>query len=195
MNKKDTRKQILERRRALTAEEVRDKSQKILENFLQLFDRVHHRSIHIFLSIEKFREIDTRLFVERLQAISPEVEFAVPRVDGDSGHLTHHLYRPEQLVFSRWGIAEPPLSAPRLSPEQFDLVVVPMLAFDEQGHRLGYGAGYYDKFLALVRPDTLKVGVCFELGRLAHKLPFDHYDVKLDWIVTEEQVMDKRSQL
>ncbi len=68
----------------------------------------------------------------------------------------------------------------------FDLVVVPMLGFDASLHRIGYGGGYYDRLLT-AHPDALKVGLCFEIGRVG-KLPAQSHDVQLDIIITEDRV-------
>ena len=66
-----------------------------------------------------------------------------------------------QLVENRWGIAEP-VGAPEVRPQQLDAVLIPLLAFDETGHRVGYGKGFYDRFLAECRPDALRIGVSLE---------------------------------
>lgn len=69
-------------------------------------------------------------------------------------------------------------------PAEFDLILVPMLGFDDQLQRIGYGGGYYDKFLA-TQPHASKIGVCFELGRLDQPIPAEPHDIPLERVVTE----------
>ncbi|MCA9776446.1 MAG: 5-formyltetrahydrofolate cyclo-ligase [Candidatus Eremiobacteraeota bacterium] len=186
--KKELRKSYLERRRALTETEVANKSQAIFQNWLPLLDAAQHHTLHSFLSIRDFREVETSLFLDHLETHHPTVRIGVPRVGFESKELTHHTFLPHQLEKNSWGILEPQATAPRLEPTEFDMVLVPMLAFDKSGFRLGYGGGYYDKFLAQVRSDCLLAGVCFELGRLPKDLPVSSHDVPLDCVVTEKGV-------
>ncbi len=72
-------------------------------------------------------------------------------------------------------------------PEDFDLVIVPGVAFDPTGNRLGYGAGYYDRFLPRLRPKTPTVAACFDLQMVDSVFPAAH-DIPLDFIVTESSV-------
>lgn len=78
------------------------------------------------------------------------------------------------------------LSGDESVPEQFDVIIVPMLGFDESLHRIGYGGGFYDKFLAS-QPQAKKIGVCFETGHV-DKLPFETHDVCLNLIITESRI-------
>ena len=153
-----------------------------------LFQPADLRFVHTFLSIPKFREVDTAPFISHLRKF-PQIQIAVPRVDLQSKEVTHHLYCESDLVVSSWGISEPSESSPTLSPEQFDMVLVPMLAFDRFRHRLGYGGGYYDRFLSRVRPDCVTVGLCFDLGYVESKLPSQSYDGALDMILTESRTL------
>jgi len=87
----------------------------------------------------------------------------------------------KQLVIGTFGVLEPPetLEAPRL-----DLTIVPGLAFDESGNRLGYGAGYYDRFFEKNR-SVYRIGVCFEFQRVT-ELPVSLYDIPMDLVITEK---------
>ena len=75
-----------------------------------------------------------------------------------------------------------------MRPEEFDLVLVPMLAFDRRCHRVGYGGGYYDKFLAQVREDCDKVGLCYQFGLLERTLSSEQFDVALDSVIAENEI-------
>lgn len=110
---------------------------------------------------------------------------ALPVVTGRAWPLVFRLWRPgHPLVPGAFRIMEPMGDAPLVQP---DIVLVPLLAFDKQGYRLGYGGGFYDRTLEVLRAEapTLAVGIGYA-GQGVDKLPIDAYDQKLDWIVTEQ---------
>lgn len=97
-----------------------------------------------------------------------------------------------ELQPGTWGILEPPKQrwgepGKEIAPDQLDCVVVPGVAFDRQGGRLGNGAGYYDRLLKNVREDALLIGVGFE-SQLLEQVVMDEHDVAMDWVVTEKAV-------
>ena len=128
-------------------------------------------------------ELDCRPLLANLAEIGWEC--ALPVVIDDNGPLVFRRWRlDEALVPGRFGIAEPCALCPAVTP---DVVLVPMLAFDRNGHRLGHGAGYYDRTLAELRrrhPAVLAVGLAFAAQEV-HALPAEPHDQRLDWIVTE----------
>jgi 5-formyltetrahydrofolate cyclo-ligase len=94
------------------------------------------------------------------------------------------------LVPGMWGILEPPKQrwgeqGKEIAPEQLDCVLVPGVAFDRNGGRLGNGAGYYDRLLNGVRADAVLIGVCFE-SQLVEQVAMDAHDVVMDYIMTEK---------
>jgi 5-formyltetrahydrofolate cyclo-ligase len=124
---------------------------------------------------------------------------------GATFHLPIVPERPAPLTFAQWrtgdaiapnrfGIPEPAPDAPRIAPDALELVFVPLLAFDRRGHRLGMGAGYYDRTFAFLatgeRPrEPLLVGVAYafqEIERVEH----EPHDVRLDFIATERELID-----
>lgn len=97
-----------------------------------------------------------------------------------------------ELIPGMWGIAEPPKQrwgepGKEVAPEQLDCIMVPGVAFDRNGGRLGNGAGYYDRLLKKVRTDTVAVGVCFE-AQLVEQVIMDADDVSMDIVITEKAV-------
>ncbi len=97
-----------------------------------------------------------------------------------------------ELVAGTWGILEPPPARRHqadktVDPESLDLVMVPGVAFDRNGGRLGNGAGYYDRLLCEVRPDTVLTGVCFE-SQLIDEIPMEQHDVYMDNVITERAI-------
>lgn len=110
---------------------------------------------------------------------------ALPVVVAKDMPLEFRRWRPgDRLVASGFGIEVPGSDAPRLQPT---VLLVPLLAFDAEGHRLGYGGGYYDRSLAMLRQHgpVLAIGVAFA-GQAVDEVPHGPGDQRLDWIVTEE---------
>jgi 5-formyltetrahydrofolate cyclo-ligase len=91
-----------------------------------------------------------------------------------------------------WGILEPPKQrwgelGKEISPEQIDCIMVPGVAFDRNGGRLGNGAGYYDRLLKNVRADVRLIGACFE-SQLVERVVMDAHDVSIDYVITEKNL-------
>jgi 5-formyltetrahydrofolate cyclo-ligase len=113
---------------------------------------------------------------------------ALPRVMPDSGELSLHLYAEgDALEESGFGVREPLASAPQVAPEQVDLVLVPGLAFDMRGYRLGYGKGFYDRLLPRLRRAS-SAGMAFELSLLP-EVPSEEHDIPVQRVVTEKRVL------
>lgn len=119
-----------------------------------------------------------------------EKEIFVPRVEGRSSNMHFVRYRPDTiLVRNHFGIEEPGThEKEKAAPESLELVLMPLLAFDDFGNRLGMGAGYYDRFLGRFprerRPRL--IGLAHALQRSLDPLPFADWDVPLDGVITEE---------
>ena len=157
--------------------------------FKEFFDDPFEKTkavLHTFLPIVRQNEVDTWSIIHRIWQHFPGVQVAVPVV---TNQLAHYLLTPETpLTENRWGVPEPQQNVRiAIDIEQIDLVLVPLLAFDKRGHRVGYGGGYYDQFLAKCRPDCLKIGVSpFEpVEHIADTVPTD---VPLNACVTPIQV-------
>jgi len=114
----------------------------------------------------------------------PEARFYLPRVEGEELVV---LPCPAPLKRSAFGVLEPTGGEP-LPPQALDGVVVPALAYDRRGYRLGYGKGYYDRFLAQLSPHALTVGL-IPSKLVVEQLPTDPWDVPVQRIVTEEGVL------
>jgi 5-formyltetrahydrofolate cyclo-ligase len=124
-------------------------------------------------------EVDLRL----LLADFPEKRWLLPRIlPGEDGRMVFHPYDSENLILHPYGMAEPAPHLPQVSPDAIQLVLAPGLAFDRNGWRLGYGGGFFDRFLK----DFVgaHVGVLFQ-DLLLDAVPHGEYDIPLDWLVTE----------
>ncbi|MBB5635471.1 5-formyltetrahydrofolate cyclo-ligase [Pedobacter cryoconitis] len=183
MNKTEIRKQETLKRKALSQEQVAVLSEGLLEQFATLdFSLVN--TIHIFLPIAEKNEPDTFLFIAWLKKHHPLIKIIVPRADFNTSLMTHHPYKGEQeLLKSSFNILEP------IADEEYkgivDLVIVPLLAFDDRGYRVGYGKGFYDRFLE--GSSSLKAGLSFfkSVGTIAD--PHVN-DVRLDLCITPDQI-------
>jgi 5-formyltetrahydrofolate cyclo-ligase len=180
----------LERRNRLDEEDVK-------ENSVLLFERIcsleYYKNADIILAYMSFgNEVYTGHFIRR--CIRDGKRVALPRVEKLDGKCCRlSLYSPEDpvndMVPGFKGILEPdPSKARLLDPHEIDFAVVPGVAFDISGNRLGFGAGCYDRLLPLLRPDCLKAGVAFEI-QIADELPADEHDFRLDMIVTERRII------
>ncbi len=160
MTKAELRKAFLTKRNLLTQGECLAFSHHLCENFFAHIDLSFARLVHIYLPIEKNNEPDTRLIIDRIRREFPHVQLAVPRIT-KTGELENFLFEGfHQLKTSSWGIPEPQEGKP-VNPSEIDLVIVPLLASDRNGNRVGYGKGFYDKFLSHCKPTTRRVGLSF----------------------------------
>jgi 5-formyltetrahydrofolate cyclo-ligase len=187
MIKTQLRKAYLERRAALSAQEVQEASRGIAELFFDEVPLAGVRSVHTFIRIPKFNEIDTSLIYHRIWREYPSIQMSAPRLSGSDGIESVNFDLAAETAESDWGIHEPAgdILTP---PEDIDVVIVPLLCFDLRGYRVGYGKGYYDRFLAKCRSDCLKVGVsCFPPVPSIEDV--DRYDVKLDLCIMPEKCL------
>lgn len=120
-----------------------------------------------------------------------EARVALPRCGPGVGDMTFHEVGAWPSEPGAYGIPEPAAGAPQVLWTAIDAVLVPGLAFDARGHRLGYGAGYYDRALPKLRADALRVGVCYAVQYL-DEVPVAAHDVPVDLVVTERFVIDTR---
>ena len=187
MTKSELRQNFLTRQRSLSATERAEKSLRISRLFFQNFDLSKIKFLHCFLPIEKFNEIDTRPIFERLWRDFPDTQTLVPRVDFQISEI-------ESLEFSReteteqnsWEIFEPTHNE-RVGTGKIDIVLVPLLCFDRRGFRVGYGKGFYDKFLSKCRADCLKIGLNY-FTPVEKISDVSEFDVKLDFCVTPDKI-------
>ncbi|QJX46485.1 5-formyltetrahydrofolate cyclo-ligase [Hymenobacter taeanensis] len=187
MMKAYIRREFLARRRALSENEVAQRSDRLRKHLIQRFPTDDWQWLHVFLPILQQKEPDTWGIIREFLHAGSSVKLAVPVVQADGRTLRHYHLAPDtQLVDSRWGIPEP-VGAAEVQPVQLDAVLVPLLAFDENGHRVGYGKGFYDEFLGQCRPDALRIGLSLEppVSRITDSWPGD---IRLHACITPEKV-------
>ena len=186
MDKKKLRQYYKDKRKSIQDDSNASFSLAIANRLLEL-PLWEHTYFHLFLSSRQLGEVDTDYLLTLLQGRDKQV--VVPRMQTEH-ELKHILLTDATLIgINRWGIPEPQEGIEVL-PEQLDVVFVPLLAFDEMGNRIGYGKGYYDRFLVKCKPSCLKIGVSFFPAEKS--IPRESTDIGLDYCVTPEQVYSFR---
>lgn len=160
MTKAELRKIYIAKRNQLSQLEYDDLNQKLLQQFQQL-DLRGIKCIHLFLPIHKRKEPDTFLIRDWLAAHHPHILRVFPKANFADNTMQSFADDADlELIINALGIPEP-VSGNEVTPSQVDLMLVPLLAYDKQGYRVGYGKGFYDRLMAQCRPDTRFVGLSF----------------------------------
>lgn len=188
MTKKELRKIYLNKRMDLSEVQYEELNRQLSDQFFRTVDLSGIQVLHTFLPIKRTREVNTWLIIDRLKKDFTYIKVAVPKINNQTSELEHYfLENPEQLKNNTWEIPEPVYGIPTPT-DKIDAVLVPLLAFDKQGHRLGYGRGFYDRFLGDCRPDCLKIGLSFfEAEEKINGI--NEKDIPLNLIVTSKGVL------
>ncbi len=183
MTKKELRKIAMEQRKMLSDADVAAYSGELLRQF-SLIDLADVKTVHLFLPIEDKKEPDTFVFIDWLNVHHPNIRIIVPKADFDTALMTHHVYTgKDSLVKNLYNILEPAKEV--IHTGDIDLVLVPLLAFDLAGNRVGYGKGFYDRFLEGVK--TRKIGLSFFAPAECID-DVQESDIKLDMCITPENI-------
>jgi len=174
-------------RQALSKAEIRRRSAMIAERVLAL--DVFRSAGVVMLYLPVRNEVDMTLAVKH--CLNDGKTLVLPRMDYDADRIVAHRVEDlvGQLVLARMDLMEPdPARTAVVAPEAVDLVVVPGLAFDRCGNRIGWGRGYYDAFLASAGARATRVGVAYGF-QVVEAIEHDGHDVPMDCIVTEEGML------
>lgn len=183
MNKASIRKRILPIRKGLSPEVVAQLSEKLLDQFKQL-DLTNVKTLHIFLPIKSQNEPDTFLIIDWLRKHQPALKIIVPKADFESSLMTHHYFEgKDDLELNAYQILEP--AKAKIHSGEIEMVIVPLIAFDKNGYRVGYGKGFYDRFLQGIQ--TKKIGLSL-LDALVEIDNVNDHDVRLDQCITPEKI-------
>ncbi len=183
MEKTTLRKKYQQLREGLSIQKTEDLSLDIANKVLELpiWDYTYY---HIFLPISEKKEINTENLLHILQGKDKSI--VVPKVDFNIMDLNHILLQENTpFVLSKYNIPEP-VNGIEIQPKQLDVVFVPLLAFDERGNRVGYGKGFYDRFLASCSPKTIFIGLSFFPAEPT--IPTNTLDIPLHYCVTPEKI-------
>ncbi|MDB5201066.1 MAG: 5-formyltetrahydrofolate cyclo-ligase [Ferruginibacter sp.] len=188
MKKDQLRTKYKEKRMALTASS-RNRLEDLLLIQFQKLDIEIPAMIMTYAPIAKFNEFDPQLITDYCFFKNPQQTLFYPVLQAETNTLQSVVVN-DNTVFStnQFGIDEP-VDGLDMFPQEIDLVIVPLLAFDEKGNRVGYGKGYYDRFLKTCRKDVLKIG--FSFFEAEKKITdTDTHDVKLNYCVTPEKIYE-----
>lgn len=179
MKKAELRKIYKQKRQDLSLVDIQKLQENIYNQIYEL-DISNIKTIHIFLTLKKFKEIDTAPIINYFR--SQNIKIVVSKSDFKNNTLTHfYLEKDTEIELNKYGIPEPK-NAVQVSEKEFDLVFVPLLISDEQNYRIGYGKGFYDRFLANCRKDVLKIGLNF-FEPISKIDDVNEFDIALDLVV------------
>jgi 5-formyltetrahydrofolate cyclo-ligase len=189
LNRQELREKIRTVRREQAKKLVLEKSRRIQERLFTLQEFLNSRTITFYVAKKTDGEVETEQMIKDSLRMTKRV--LVPITDRPSRRLIFSELRDyeKELVPSIFEIPEPKEEYRRIvPPENTDLVIVPGIVFDLRGYRLGYGFGYYDRFLSTLSPETPTVGLAFEF-QIVEVLPIEKQDVPVHKIITEERVI------
>ncbi len=188
MTKEQLRILYKEKRKELSIQAIEKFNDLILINF-QKIKLPFINCVHTYLASLRLREADTVMLIRYLEFKNPDLKIAVPKIDIHTETMQHFHFNEEvELISNGYGIQEPN-NAKEILVNEIDLALVPLLAFDKNGYRVGYGKGYYDKFLSNCRPDAIKIGLSF-FDAVDEIEDIDGYDLPLDFCVTPQRLYD-----
>ena len=184
MDKKEARKKSKEARKQLSQEEIEDKSLTIANQWLRMDirDKLYY---HLFLTIEEQKEINTEYILQILAGKDKEI--VISKCEFSTLGMTHFLLTDNTKIKKNSYNVPEPVDGLEVPDVKIDVVFVPLLAYDKQGNRVGYGKGFYDNFLSKCNPETIKIGLSFFPPE--EKIDdVSESDVKLDFCVTPEEI-------
>ncbi|ACF43621.1 5-formyltetrahydrofolate cyclo-ligase [Pelodictyon phaeoclathratiforme] len=178
--------EMIARRRLLPEKSRNAKSMAITDYVVSMQEVVNARHIHLYLSIPVLAEVCTTVIVDRLAAMEKELSVPVVR----NGELVSALFRKgDTLLPTQFG-AEP-RGVSLVDESDLDVVLMPLVAFDKRGYRIGYGKGFYDRFLQRLLQQNIspcRIGLSFMLQQV-DVVPANSWDEPLDGVVHEEGII------
>jgi 5-formyltetrahydrofolate cyclo-ligase len=160
MLKSEVRAIYLAKRKSISLEEKELLDHAILTEFKKI-DLTTVKCIHLYLPIIAQNECNTYPIIEYIQKNHPQINIALPKANFENGHMEALLFNVgTPLVKNNLGIAEP-IDGEIIDPKAIDMIICPLLAFDLKGNRVGYGKGFYDRFLGLCKSDVIKLGLSY----------------------------------
>ena len=186
-DKKLLRRRILDERKNINIVEKKEMDNKIL---CKLYESEYYKkSKKIFMYISYDSEINTKGIITK--ALEDNKKVYVPRTEFKTRIMDAVEIRSlDNLVESEYGILEPSINEPHIDPNELDLIIVPGVAFDKQGGRVGYGAGFYDRYFNKISEDNIeriiKLALAYEFQTL-DKVPMNDQDIPVDFIITENE--------
>lgn len=171
-------------RNKIPTQERKDKSEIIAQKFLSEFLNDSYTTYFMYNSFSS--EVETGDIIQKLWESNKKI--LIPRCKTDELTMKAVVYNPqEKLTANIYGISENKSAVD--CREEIDIIVLPGIAFDITGTRIGFGKGYYDRFVNSLVDTPVLVGLCFEEQLCEENLPFDEHDKKVDYIITDRQII------
>jgi 5-formyltetrahydrofolate cyclo-ligase len=183
--KAELRSEYRQLRKKLPIEKVQEMSQQICKLFLEWLQKnpdLHH--FHLFFPIDRFNEVNTFYLKEALDSMG-KVLYTTQTNKEETALETLKLPKDAEFFLDEWGIPVPQESI-KVSPSKVQVIFVPLLAYDRSGHRVGFGKGYYDSYLATLDSSVIKIGLSFFTPE--KKISHESHDVPLDYCITPENI-------
>jgi len=186
MDKSSLRVLYKQKRNDLTDEAIASLDLALLAQ-LKSWDWSAYNYVHCFLSIEKFKEFNTKAFISWIWKVYPNLKIVVSKSDFATQEMEHFIYDQEtHLEVNSWGIPEP-VNGLKINPNEIDAVITPLLVTDIHGNRIGYGKGFYDRFFTLCREDLVKIGLSYFEPVTAID-DVSAWDIPIDVLLTPHQI-------
>lgn len=184
--KERVRQHFLSVRKQLDPDLIAHQNHRIRQQLFTLTELKPAKKVHCYASMSERNEADTFTIIQKL--IDLDKQLYLPKMESEK-RLSHHYIRSvSELKPNRWGVPEPVLDTNQGAIPVFDLIVIPMVAGDRQKNRMGYGAGFYDRFLS-GRNSSVKVGLLFDEQLSEEPLPVEPIDIPLDILITGSEVI------
>jgi len=186
VNKAEARAHFLNMRKSLSEKQVEEANMAILAQF-ETLDFSGIKYLHLFLPIAVKNEVNTQLLANWLRENLPAIRLVLSKSDTEQHTLRHFVWDENTILHTnQWGITEPN-GGLEVEEKELDMILIPLLAYDLQGNRVGYGKGFYDRFLAKCNANVQKVGLSyFEPLDLIEDT--DSFDVMLNACINPEKI-------
>ena len=182
--KQEIRQKLLKIRSEINPEAYREKSAKIIASLKKQPEFIKAETIHCYVSMNERNEVDTHGLLKYL--VESEKKPVASITNFQDGTLSHrYLTSLDHLQENKWGVLEP-VGGEVAEANEFDLVIVPMVGGDGDKNRIGYGKGFYDRFLENVTCPT--IGLLFD-DCLIRSVPVEPFDISLDKCITERKII------
>ncbi|WP_202708432.1 5-formyltetrahydrofolate cyclo-ligase [Sporosalibacterium faouarense] len=188
MDKNSLRKDILDKRKGLSKDELELKSEKIKK--LLLSSKFYQNPQSIMVYIDFRNEVKTEGIIKESLKVDKDIILPISIVETRELLLSKLMDYDKELSPGSYGILEPKQEFIReVKHDVIDLVLVPGVAFDRRGYRIGYGGGYYDRFLSKLDKSVPKVALAFNVQMVDYAYEDDH-DIPVDYIITENEIIE-----
>lgn len=185
--KKEFRKNVINNRKKQSSEFISKNSSKITDKLLSMDCIKNSKTIMLYLDFNN--EVQTTELINKLICLNKVVATPITIIDKRELDPRQITDLKNGIKIGTYGIREPKEEcSPRINLEDIDVIVVPAVAYDKNCYRLGYGGGFYDRFLQKLRNDCITIGIAFDL-QIFDSIPKESHDAQLDFIITESRII------